>query len=242
MLRMTPAKFKKLRPKYRVALVGALFANFALSVVCVYLFGRWLRGHPWYTPNVTRKRPAQRSYLGRSDHEPCLSPFKSVGGAAFLAFLTWCWAKFLRWPREQARRVFFHSEFRKTGSALAGGAGGRVRQLVVKGALAGARHARTRVQSLELLDRSRFSRGENCGGGRNRMRTPRLRRVSSRPIESCSPAWLASPPTLTHPLADAENTCTNLYQGPAHGDTRGSSASSTSRSPVVASDLGHRLP
>jgi hypothetical protein len=110
MLRMTPAKFKKLRPKYRVALVGALFANLALSVVCVYLFGRWLAGTLGIPPNV----PARDQPNGATWVVLTMSLFVAlqvVGGAAFLAFLTWCWAKFLRWPREQARRVFFHSEF-----------------------------------------------------------------------------------------------------------------------------------
>jgi len=44
MLRMTPTQFKKLKPRYRAAFLGALLASVALSVVCVYLFGHWLAG------------------------------------------------------------------------------------------------------------------------------------------------------------------------------------------------------
>jgi len=69
MLRMTPAKFKEAQTQYRVALVGALFAKLrpvcGLRLTC----SDAARGHPWYTPTLPGKRPAQRSYLGRSDHD-----------------------------------------------------------------------------------------------------------------------------------------------------------------------------
>ena len=110
MLRMTQAQFKRLKPRYRAALIGALCANLALSVVCVYLFGGWLAGTLGVPPNM----PVRDQPNGATWAVLTLSLFVALqvaGGAAFLALLTWCWAKCHRWPREQARRVFFHSEF-----------------------------------------------------------------------------------------------------------------------------------
>jgi len=110
MLRMTPTQFKKLKPRYRAAFLGALLASVALSVVCVYLFGHWLAGTLGIPPNVpVRDRPSGATWVVLT-----MSLFVAVqiaGGAAFLALLTWCWARHHHWPREQASRVFFHSEF-----------------------------------------------------------------------------------------------------------------------------------